>query len=122
VVESCFERGRPDVVLLLATVATLARRLPVPRALVWSSRLRERGLNETCPLVYIAVDDRRSPIERAQAAAAGFRMFADDRLAASFPNIVLGATEEERDIIVAETNLLCPALLESAAVAAGDAP
>jgi GT2 family glycosyltransferase/tetratricopeptide (TPR) repeat protein len=114
VLEAFFQRGGPEVVAFLATAATLARKLQVERALVWSSRLRFCGLENACPLVYQAADTYRSPVERARAAAVGSRMFADPRFTDIFPAIMRVANQEEQVSIVAETSQLCPAMLSVA--------
>jgi GT2 family glycosyltransferase/tetratricopeptide (TPR) repeat protein len=111
VLDACFERRPDDVVAVLATAASLAKRLPVERALVWSARLRSCDLGGSCPLVHIAADPARAPVDRARAAAVGFRMFADPCLSAAFAAAVAGASPVENDAIAAETRVLCPALL-----------
>ncbi len=97
---------------VLATAANLAPRLAVDRALVWSSRLRGRGLEEACPLAAIARDQQRSRVERCRAAAVAVRMFADDKLGTAFGNAVSGASPSERATIAAEAAALCPPLAE----------
>jgi tetratricopeptide (TPR) repeat protein len=122
VLEACFEHRPADSFAVLATAATLARRLPLERALPWSARLRACGLESSCPLVVIANDGQRSAVERARTVAAGFKVFGDPRLPACFGDIVRVASEEERAIISAETAVLCPALLEEPGLALSGDP
>jgi GT2 family glycosyltransferase/tetratricopeptide (TPR) repeat protein len=112
VLEACFGCRPADSLAVLATAATLARRLPLERALQWSARLRELGLESSCPLVFIARDERRLSVERARTVAAGFKLFGDPRLPDCFAAVVASATEEDRVTIAAETAMLCPSLLE----------
>ena len=97
---------------VLATAANLAPHLAVDRALVWSSRLRARGLEQACPLVAIARDPERAPVERCRSAAVGLRMFGDEGLSAAFGEAVAGASLVERATIAAEAAALCPPLAE----------
>ncbi|MHB1776950.1 MAG: glycosyltransferase [Acidimicrobiales bacterium] len=64
---------------LLAAAATFARQLPVARQLVWSSRLRARGLTGACPLLAAAARSGRPPRDRALAGAAAAVAFGDPR-------------------------------------------
>jgi len=61
----------------LAAAAKVAPRLSVARALVWSSRLRARGLNSACPLVAMVNDERLDPRVRIFAAAAAYGSFTE---------------------------------------------
>jgi GT2 family glycosyltransferase/tetratricopeptide (TPR) repeat protein len=122
VLEACFECRPAENLAVLATAATLARRLPLERALQWSARLRERGLDASCPLVFIAGDPQRLTVERARTVAAGFKLFGDPRLPLCFGDILRSATEEERETIAAETAMLCPALLEEPGLARSGDP
>jgi tetratricopeptide (TPR) repeat protein len=97
----------------LAAASRLGTRLPVARALVWSSRLRLRGLESACPLVAMAQDDERDPRMRILAGAAAFGTFADRR--------VVGPVLEARGKLgpaesleaTAEIGRLAPGLLEA---------
>ena len=122
VLEACFVHRPDESLSVLATAATLARRLPLERALQWSARLRERGLESSCPLVFIAGDPQRLTVERARTVAAGFKLFGDPRLPACFGDIVRVASDEERAVISAETAVLCPALLEESGLALSGNP
>lgn len=61
----------------LAAAGRLAPQLPVARALVWSMRLRARGLNQACPLVAIARNVKGDPVVRILAGAAAFASFGE---------------------------------------------
>ncbi|MFZ0249868.1 MAG: glycosyltransferase [Acidimicrobiales bacterium] len=69
----------PERLEPLAAAARVAPRLPVARALVWSARLRQRGLASSCPLVAIGLDPGVDPVVRARAAAALYGSFHDAR-------------------------------------------
>lgn len=70
----------PDHAEPLAAAARLAPRLPIARALVWSSRLRARGLGTSCPLVVMTNDADADPVLRLLAAAAAFGTFGERRV------------------------------------------
>ncbi len=97
----------------LAAAGRLAPNLPVARALVWSSRLRNVGLASACPLVAIAKDEQREPRLRILAAAAAYGSFAD--------RSVVNAVHEARSMLdpqalVESTNeisRIAPGLLEA---------
>ena len=111
----------------LAAAGRLGPRLPVARALVWSSRLRQRGLGAACPLVEMANDEDRDPRERLLAAAAAFGSFVDRA-------VVNGVHDARRRLdaaalaeSTAEIARLAPGLLEAThvdvvPVAAGSPP
>ena len=61
----------------LAAAANVAPRLPLARALVWSARLRQRGLASSCPLLVIGQDAGIDPVVRVRAAAALHGSFDD---------------------------------------------
>jgi GT2 family glycosyltransferase/tetratricopeptide (TPR) repeat protein len=67
----------PDRLEPLAAAASVAPRLPLARALIWSARLRQRGLATSCPLLAIGLDARIDPVVRVRAAAALFGSFHD---------------------------------------------
>ena len=69
----------PDRLEPLAAAARVAPRLPLARALVWSARLRQRGLAASCPLVAIGHDAGIDPVVRVRAAAALHGSFHDAR-------------------------------------------
>jgi GT2 family glycosyltransferase len=96
---------------VLAAASLLARRLPVEDALRWSSRLRGYGLADACPLRPICEDPTRSTTERSRAAAAGYALFRDDELAATWSVVYTLATPSERTAILAETSAICSDLV-----------
>ena len=67
----------PERLEPLAAAASVAPRLPLARALVWSARLRQRGLAASCPVVAIGRDAFVDPAVRARAAAALHGSFGD---------------------------------------------
>jgi GT2 family glycosyltransferase len=67
----------PDRLEPLAAAGRLGPRLPVARALVWSSRLRGRGLAAACPLVAMATDGTLDPRVRILAGAAAYGSFGE---------------------------------------------
>lgn len=69
----------PDRLEPLAAAASVAPRLPLARALVWSARLRQRGLAASCPVVAICADAGIDPVVRVRAAAALYGSFRDAR-------------------------------------------
>jgi glycosyltransferase involved in cell wall biosynthesis len=118
--DACFEQ-MGDKNSVLAAAATLARKLDVDRALVWSARLRAAGHSDVCPLVAQA----RAPgpaLERARAAAVAYRMFGDERAYRAYQVIAVGVTPEERVLIRVETATLCPALAPLLDAPSGGAP
>jgi GT2 family glycosyltransferase len=76
VLDGIWERF-PDRLEPLAAAGRLGPRLPVARALVWSSRLRRRGLAAACPLVAMATDETLDPRVRILAGAAAFGSFGE---------------------------------------------
>ena len=67
----------PDRLEVLAAAARVAPRLSVERALIWSSRLRQRGIVSACPLVAIATNTALDPRLRILAGAAAFGSFGE---------------------------------------------
>ena len=94
----------PDRLEPLAAAARVAPELPLARALVWSARLRQRGLATSCPLVVICQNQAIDPVVRVRAAAALHGSFGDAR-ALDMAHTALGelnpgarrASEEEVD-------------------------
>lgn len=112
ILEGAWQRF-PDRLEPLAAAGKVAPRLPIARALVWSSRLRARGLASACPLVVIATDERENPRVRVLAAAAAYGSFGDQR--------VVTAVHQARSLLDAaalgdttvEIGRLAPGLLEA---------
>jgi GT2 family glycosyltransferase/tetratricopeptide (TPR) repeat protein len=121
VLDACLH-GFAQPLPVLATAATLARRLPVERALVWSARLRQQGLASACPLLAVA-RATGTPVERARAAATAVAAFGDGEARTAFAAALDAASAAERGVIVTEAQVLCPDLLAAAgAPAAAAAP
>jgi GT2 family glycosyltransferase/glycosyltransferase involved in cell wall biosynthesis/tetratricopeptide (TPR) repeat protein len=112
VLEACLE-CHDDAQPVLATAATLAGRLPVERALVWSARLRDAGFADACPLIALARNDRSAP-NRARAAAVALAAFGDERARPLFAIAMENASPAERESILAEATALCPAIVPDA--------
>ena len=112
VLEGIWERF-PDRLEPLAAAGRLGPRLPVARALVWSSRLRRRGLAGACPLVAMASDATLDPRVRILAGAAAFGSFGE--------RAVVNAVHEARRLLgpgaleesTEEIARLAPGLLEA---------
>lgn len=102
---------RPEAKAVLAAAATVARRIPIARSLVWSDRLRRAGYAEACPLIAIA-KGRRPAVERAQAAATAHRAFADDRAAPALEAVLRKVSPLERPVIMSDVRTLSPALAD----------
>lgn len=104
----------------LAAASKVAPRLPVARALVWSSRLRGRGLQSACPLVEIATNGRAHPRVRVLAAAAAFGSFGDRRVVAAVHDARALLDERELEETNGEISRLAPGLLEASPHDHGD--
>lgn len=95
---------------ILAAAGSVALRLPIDRQLVWSARLRTRGLALSCPLVASTT----LPIgasERVLASAVAWTSFADERARQAFGASVLSLAADERDTVRAQLTAISPALL-----------
>lgn len=103
----------PERLEPLAAAGRLGSRLSVARALVWSSRLRQRGLAGACPLVAMAHNGDLDPRVRILAGAAAFGTFADH----SVVNAVHGARRQLDPQALRESTeeigRLAPGLLEA---------
>ena len=112
VLDGIWERF-PDRLEPLAAAGRLGPRLPVARALVWSSRLRRRGLAGACPLVAMATDATLDPRVRILAGAAAFGTFGE--------RAVVNAVHEARGLLgpsaleesTGEIARIAPGLLEA---------
>ncbi|MGD0883221.1 MAG: tetratricopeptide repeat-containing glycosyltransferase family protein, partial [Acidimicrobiales bacterium] len=101
----------PDRLEPLAAAARVAVDLPVARALVWSARLRARGLAGSCPLVVIAGREELEPIVRIRAGAAAYGAFGDDQRLVQPVRDALGALDPlERLAALDEIGRLAPHL------------
>ena len=112
VLDGIWERF-PDRLEPLAAAGRLGPRLLVARALVWSSRLRRRGLAGACPLVAMANDATLDPRVRILAGAAAFGTFGE--------RAVVNAVHEARGLLgpsaleesTGEIARIAPGLLEA---------
>ena len=112
VLDGIWERF-PDRLEPLAAAGRLGPRLPVARALVWSSRLRQRGLAGACPLVAMANDGTLDPRVRILAGAAAFGSFGE--------RAVVNAVHDARRLLdpvaleesTGEITRIAPGLLEA---------
>lgn len=95
---------------VLAAAASVAPRLALERALVWSSRLRAAGQAPSCPLLRIAGDPSVAPVERARAAAVGYAAFSDPAALGAFRGALSDIEPQARSSVAQEVALLCPAL------------
>ncbi|HEY1762658.1 MAG TPA: hypothetical protein VGG17_08715, partial [Acidimicrobiales bacterium] len=105
----------PDRLEPLAAASKIAPRLPVARALQWSSRLRGRGLSSACPLVVIANDESRDPRLRLLAAAAAFGSFGDRRVVNSVHDARSLLDASALEASTQEIGRLAPGLLDAPA-------
>lgn len=103
----------PDRLEVLAAAGRLAPRVTVARALVWSSRLRKRGLAEQCPLVAMTRDERREPRERILAGAAAFGAFAEEQVLDPVRSVRAALDASTRRDADEEIARLAPALLSA---------
>ena len=119
--EALFERFGPRP-LLLASAIRFAPMLPVGRSLEWSARLRAAGMERACPLVSQALIEVLEPAERVRAAVTAYAAFGDGRAADIALSLAAGVAEGSLPNVLAEVNVLGPALMASfAAAAAGPA-
>ena len=107
---------------LLALLATIGHRLPVPSALEWSGRMRGAGHGEHCPLLGLAASPDRHPRERVRAAAAAGRTFSDERAAGLLELATTAVVDDELAEAFEEVLALAPDLAESFVVAAAQTP
>lgn len=107
--EACFNTG-VDPKSVLATATTLAPRLGLERAMVWSARLRQAGHAFACPLLAMARTGLDA-VPRARAAAITRQLFGDPDADAAFHTACLLAAPVQLEIIRQETAQICPDLL-----------
>jgi len=103
----------PDRLEPLAAAARIAPDLPVTRALVWSARLRTKGLAHACPLVAIAARPDAEPVVRVRAGAAAFGTFGECSVVASVAEALLVLDAARRDECLSEIGRLAPTLLDA---------
>lgn len=103
----------PDRLETLAVASRIGPRLAIERALVWSSRLRERGLASACPLVTIANDPDADPRTRVLAAAVAFGTFADHAVVRAVHEARALLDEKSLDESAEQIARFAPGLLEA---------
>lgn len=108
----------PGDTRLLALMATIGHRLPVPSALEWSARMRAVGHGEHCPLLGVAASSDRHPRERVRAAAAAGRTFTDKRARGLLELATTAVADEEITEAFDEVLSLAPDFADSFVVAA----
>ncbi len=115
VLEGVYE-SFPDRLETLAVASRIGPRLAIERALVWSSRLRERGLENACPLVALANDVHAEPRLRVLAAAVAFGTFGDRTVVRSVHEARALLDAQALQESTAQIARLAPGLLEADSV------
>ena len=110
----------PDRLEPLAAASTVAVSCTVNRALVWSSRLRNRGLADACPLLSILSDPSADFEKRVLAAAAAFGAFNDSSVVSPVQKLLDELEEDARDLAIRKINAIAPALLTARAPTTND--
>ncbi len=111
VLEGVWERF-PERLEPLAAAGRLGPRLSVPRALVWSARLRARALASACPLVAMSANRELDPVVRVLAGAAAYGSFADARVVAGVHDARGRLEPAARAVVDEQVRRLAPGLLE----------
>ena len=97
---------------VLATVASIATKLPIGRSLTWSARLRQNGLDAFCPLLAAARNEHLLPSDRLRMAAVAFGSFSDPE---SVPALLAAANDlkgpPQRAQAKSELELIAPGLV-----------
>jgi len=106
-----WEHAQFQALAVLATASGMADHLPIERAMVWSTRFRQAGITDVCPLVAQSQDLGRPPVEQARAAGVGWRMFSDPVFRDRFRAIYTAADEDVRTQMLGEAVALCPELV-----------
>lgn len=103
----------PDHLEPLAAAARVATRLPIARAMVWSSRLRQKGLASACPLAAIAKDGGVHPSLRVLAAAAAFGAFDDHSVVNPFQKAKSLLSADELPVCLDQVSRIAPGILDA---------
>ncbi|MHB1209908.1 MAG: glycosyltransferase [Acidimicrobiales bacterium] len=112
VLEGAYARF-PERLEVLAAAASVAPHLAVERALIWSSRLRQRGLASACPLVVIANDTALDPRVRILACAAAFGSFGERAVVSAVHEARGRLDPQQFDESTAQIARMAPGLLEA---------
>jgi hypothetical protein len=97
--------GEPTVLTLAARVGRL---VPLIRAMEWSARLRQHGFPERCTLLTLSEDRRRTPRERALAAAIALEMFHDGAALPLLNEALTDVPDEQSAAVLEEMRILAP--------------
>ena len=106
-----WEEAAPSLAVL-ATASRIAGRLPVHRQLVWSTRLRAKGLVHACPLVAAVGDPGRPVTARLLGAALAAHLWADLRGRQAVVALAATLDAEGRATVRAELASVAPSLLD----------
>ena len=103
--------GEQDAVLGVA--GRVGRYLPLHRALLWSSRLREHGHAVQCPLLRIAAQPERGALERVLAAALAMERFDDPAALPLLSEALDEVPAEEEAAVLAELRQHAPGVADA---------
>lgn len=98
---------------LLAAATRFAPSLPTLQALEWSARLRAIGMKGSCPLLAKAHMTGLDPVERVRAAVTAHAAFGDSSAGQLAVVLASGVHEHTLATVLAEINLIDPALLDA---------
>ncbi|MDR7278718.1 glycosyltransferase family 2 protein [Catenuloplanes atrovinosus] len=100
----------PDDRTVLAFAAWLGPRMPVLRALEWSSRLRRAGHDAQCPLLGVARNPDRTARDRSLAAAVAFETFHDPGAMPLLSTALDEIPPDEETAVLDELRLIAPGI------------
>ncbi len=103
---------RPADPGILAAAVKLGPRLPVLRALEWSSRLRAAGLDHACPLAALGTDLSRTPRDRVLASAVAAELYSDSRAMNALSEALAEVSDDDAAPVLEEVRLLAPSVAE----------
>jgi len=103
----------PDRLETLAAARHVAPRLSIERALIWSSRFRQRGLASSCPLVAMANNSALDPRTRILACAAAFGAFGERAVVNAVRDALDQLDAQGVADAVAQIGRMAPGLLEA---------
>jgi len=103
----------PDRLETLAAARHVAARLSIERALIWSSRFRQRGLASSCPLVAMANNAALDPRTRVLACAAAYGAFGERAVVHAVQNALEELDPQGVADATAQIGRMAPGLLEA---------
>ncbi|MDP9799904.1 GT2 family glycosyltransferase [Catenuloplanes nepalensis] len=103
-------RRFPGERTVLALAAWLGPRMPVPRALEWSSRLRRAGHGSQCPLLGVARNADRSARDRSLAAAVAHETFQERDAMPLLSAALDEVPADEEAAVLDELRLIAPGI------------